>query len=39
LCYQVRTLDKKRLERQLGELGDAALREAVLEALRFQLEL
>lgn len=38
LCYQIRTLDKRRLERQLGFLQDAALRAAVVAALQFQLD-
>jgi len=39
LCYQIRTLDKSRLEEDRGELVDAKLRQEILEALRFQLEL
>ncbi len=39
LCYQVRTLDKSRLEEDVGELVDAKLRQEVIEALRFQLEM
>jgi len=39
LCYQIRTLDKSRLEEDKGELVDAKLRQEILEALRFQLEL
>lgn len=39
LCYQIKTLDKRRLLRMFGTLGEAALREEVLEALRFQLGL
>jgi len=39
LCYQIRTLDKSRLERDLGELADASLRQKILEAIRFQLEM
>jgi mRNA interferase MazF len=39
LCYQIRTLDKHRLERQLGILTDEHLRRAIVEALRFQLEI
>jgi mRNA interferase MazF len=39
LCYQIRTLNKRRLERQIGVLDDLALRTAISEALRFQLEL
>jgi len=39
LCYQIRTIDKNRLERHLTELSDLQLRQEVLEAIRFQLEL
>ncbi len=39
LCYQIRTLDKRRLEQRLGDIGDDALRRAIATALRFQLEL
>jgi len=39
LCYQIRTLDKSRLEQDLGELVDASLRQRILEAIRFQLEM
>jgi len=39
LCYQVRTLDKSRLEQDLGELVETNLRQQILEAIRFQLEL
>jgi mRNA interferase MazF len=39
LCYQIRTLDKSRLERQLGTLTEANIRHDLLEALRFQLEM
>jgi mRNA interferase MazF len=38
LCYQIRTLDKSRLEEDVGELIDAELRQEVVEALRFQLD-
>ena len=37
LCYQIRTLDKRRLLHMFGTLDDISLREAILEALRFQL--
>lgn len=37
LCYQIRTLDKRRLERPLGELSDERLRLEILDAIRFQL--
>jgi mRNA interferase MazF len=39
LCYQIRTLDKSRLERDLGELVDLNLRQEILEAIRFQLDM
>ncbi len=39
LCYQIRTLDKRRLEQPIGMLHDLALRRALIAALRFQLEL
>ncbi len=39
LCYQIRTLDKTRLEKHLGELTDTTLKTKIQEALRFQLEL
>jgi mRNA interferase MazF len=38
LCYQIRTLDKGRLEQDWGELQDAELCQAIREAVRFQLE-
>jgi mRNA interferase MazF len=39
LCYQIRTIDKSRLEEDMGELADAELRQDILEAPRFQLDL
>ncbi|ETX05883.1 MAG: hypothetical protein ETSY2_20420 [Candidatus Entotheonella gemina] len=39
LCYQVRTLDKNRLERVLGAVQDIGLRLKLQEAIRFQLDL
>ena len=39
LCYQVRTLDKTRLERDFGALSDASLRQQILEAIRFQFDM
>jgi mRNA interferase MazF len=38
LCYQIRTLDKSRLERDVGELIDKQLRQAIVDAIRFQLD-
>ena len=39
LCYQIRTLDKSRLEQYLGELKDTNLQRELLEAIRFQLDM
>ena len=37
LCYQIRTLDKQRLTKNLGTLRDMKLRSEVVAGLRFQL--
>lgn len=37
LCYQIRTLDERRLGRLYGKLDDLALQEQVLTSLCFQL--
>jgi mRNA interferase MazF len=37
LCYQIRTLDKKRLEKELGEIKDEIIKETIIESLSFQL--
>jgi mRNA interferase MazF len=39
LCYQIRTLDKSRLDRDLGELVEHKLRQKILEAIQFQLDM
>jgi mRNA interferase MazF len=39
LCYQIRTLDKRRLEQPLGSVSDQSLQSAIAEAVRFQLDL
>lgn len=39
LCYQMRTLDKSRLERELGALADVAIRRAIQQAIQFQLQM
>ena len=39
LCYQIRTLDKSRLERVLGALGDVNIRREIQQAIRFQLQM
>jgi len=37
LCYQIRTLDKKRLTKETGKIDDLELQEAINDALCFQL--
>jgi mRNA interferase MazF len=37
LCYQIRTLDKRRLVKQVGGIDDLKIRSSVLGALTFQL--
>ncbi len=37
LCYQIRTLDKKRLAKEMGKIDDLELQEAINDALCFQL--
>ena len=37
LCYQIRTLDKRRLTEMFGVIADQDLRQSILDALRFQL--
>ena len=37
LCYQIRTLDKKRLIKKLGTIDSVELQESIFEALFFQL--
>ena len=39
LCYQIRTLDKGRLDRDIGELNDIELQQELVEAIRFQLDM
>ena len=39
LCYQIRTLDRSRLGRDLGELNDSNLKKTIREAIRFQLDI
>ena len=39
LCYQIRTLDKKRLIKKLGNINDSFVQEKIYEALYFQLGL
>lgn len=37
LCYQVRTLDKRRLTKMFGVIHDDVAKQSILDALRFQL--
>jgi mRNA interferase MazF len=37
LCYQIRTLDKRRLIEMFGAIDDEDLRQSILDAVRFQL--
>ncbi len=37
LCYQIRTLDKRRLTQMFGMIDDEDARQSILDALRFQL--
>ncbi len=39
LCYQLRTLDKSRLGRDFGELTDTIVRQEILAAIQFQLDM
>ena len=39
LCYQIRTLDKRRLGRLFGTLDDETLTQAIVDALTFQLDI
>lgn len=39
LCYQIRTLDKRRLTQHLGSLANPILQEDIVVSLRFQLDL
>ena len=37
LCYQIRTLDKKRLTKTIGKIDSPELQESIFDALIFQL--
>ncbi len=37
LCYQIRTLDKRRVTKEIGKIDDLELQEAIMGALCFQL--
>lgn len=39
LCYQIRTIDKKRLIKKIGEINDDDVKNGIIEALSFQLGL
>ncbi len=39
LCYQVRTLDKRRLMKGIGKIDNWELQRAIIDALCFQLEI
>lgn len=39
LTYQIRTVDKKRLQKTFGIINDSMLQEAILDALTFQLSI
>jgi mRNA interferase MazF len=37
LCYQIRTLDKRRITQKFGDIDDEDIRQSIVDALRFQL--
>ena len=37
LCYQIRTLDKRRMIREIGEIRDLEAQQDIVDALCFQL--
>ncbi len=37
LCYQIRTLDKRRLTQMFGVIEDEDIRQSIVDALHFQL--
>jgi mRNA interferase MazF len=39
LCYQIRTIDKKRLIKKIGDITDDAVKSDIIDALSFQLGL
>ena len=39
LCFQIRTLDKQRLIKRIGDLNDSDIQQAIIDALCFQLEI
>jgi mRNA interferase MazF len=39
LCYQIRTIDKKRLIKKIGEIKDDDVKNEIIDSLSFQLGL
>ncbi len=39
VCYQIRTLDKNRLDKKIGEVTNLTIRKQIKKALSFQLEI
>lgn len=39
LCYQIRTIDKKRLIKKIGEVSSEEIREDIIESLGYQLDI
>ena len=39
LCYQIRTLDKRRLMKEIGKIDNLELQKAIINAFCFQLEI
>lgn len=39
LCYQIRTIDKKRLIKKIGEVSSKEIREDIIESLGYQLDI
>ena len=37
LCYQIRTIDKRRLIKQYGLIDDVDIQNEILEAIKFQI--
>jgi len=37
ICYQIRTLDKRRLIKSMGKIDNPLLQEDIIDALTFQL--
>jgi len=39
LCFQIRTLDKRRLIKKIGKISSAEMHKSILEALSFQFDI